>query len=63
MEKLLSGKRDQANWELDMSFGGLALVASQGVLREDLVAEKQYSQLSASTMWTRVGLVPTDITG
>ena len=61
MEKL-SGKRGQGDRELGMSLGGLALVASQGVLREDLVAEKQYSQLSALTTWTRSDLVPTDTT-
>jgi hypothetical protein len=38
-------------------------VASQVVLLGDLVTGKQYSYVSASTIWTRDGLVPTDTTG
>jgi hypothetical protein len=41
----------------------LAFVASQVVLGRDLVTGKQYSCVSASTMWTRGGFVPTDTTG
>ena len=62
MEKLLSGKQDQCNRELGVSLGGLAFVASQGVLGIDLIAEKKYSRLSVSTTWTRGGRVPTDTT-
>jgi hypothetical protein len=36
---------------------------SSGALATDLVTGKQYSCVSASTMWTRGGLVPTDTTG
>jgi hypothetical protein len=36
---------------------------SSGALGGDLVTGKQYSCVSASTKWTRGGLVPTDITG
>jgi hypothetical protein len=36
---------------------------SSGALGRDLVTGKQYSCVSASTTWTRGGLVPTDITG
>ena len=43
MEKLLSGKKDQDDQELGVSLGGLAFVASQGVLGIDLIAEKKYS--------------------
>jgi len=43
MEKLLSRKQDQCNRELGVSLGGLAFVASQGVLGIDLIAEKKYS--------------------
>jgi hypothetical protein len=32
-------------------------------LGRDLVTGKQYSCVSASTTWTRGGLVPTDTTG
>jgi hypothetical protein len=35
---------------------------SSGALGRDLVTGKQYSCVSASTMWTRGGLVPTDTT-
>jgi hypothetical protein len=35
---------------------------SSGALGRDLVTEKQYSCVSASTTWTRGGLVPTDTT-
>jgi hypothetical protein len=33
---------------------------SSGALGRDLVTKKQYSCVSASTTWTRGGLVPTD---
>jgi hypothetical protein len=36
---------------------------SSGALGRDLVTRKQYSCVSASTSWTRGGLVPTDATG
>jgi hypothetical protein len=36
---------------------------SSRALERDLVTGKQYSCVSASTMWTRGGLVPTDNTG
>jgi hypothetical protein len=36
---------------------------SSGALGRDLVAGKQYSCVSASTTWTRGGLVPTDTMG
>jgi hypothetical protein len=36
---------------------------SSGALGRDLVTGKQYSCVSASTMWTRGGLVPTDTMG
>jgi hypothetical protein len=36
---------------------------SSGALGRYLVTEKQYSCVSASTTWTRGGLVPTDTTG
>lgn len=58
MEKLISGKRDHGDRELGVNLGGQAFVASQCVPRRDLIAEKQYSRLSASTTWTRGGLVP-----
>jgi hypothetical protein len=35
---------------------------SSGALERDLVTEKQYIVWSASTMWTRGGLVSTDMT-
>jgi hypothetical protein len=35
---------------------------SSGALGRDLVTGKQYSCVSASTTWTRGGLVPTDTT-
>jgi len=59
---LLSRKWDQDDQKLAVSLGGLVLVASQGVPERDLIAEKQYSRLSASITWTRGGLVPTDTT-
>jgi len=40
VKKILSGKRDHGDWELGVSLGGLALVASQEVHGRDLVAEK-----------------------
>jgi hypothetical protein len=33
-----------------------------GALGRDLVTEKQYSCVSASTTWTSSGIVPTDTT-
>jgi hypothetical protein len=36
---------------------------SSGALGRDLVTGKQYSCVSASTTWTKGGLVPTDTTG
>jgi hypothetical protein len=64
VEKLLSGggiKVTKGAWEVPK---WLAFVASQVVpLGRDLVTEKQYSCVSASTMWIRGDLVPTDTTG
>jgi len=42
MEKFHSGKRDQGDRELGVSFGGLVFVASQRFPGRDLVTEKQY---------------------
>jgi hypothetical protein len=36
---------------------------SSGAIGRDLVTGKQYSCVSASTTWTRGGLMPTDTTG
>jgi hypothetical protein len=36
---------------------------SSGALGRDLVTGKRYSCVSASTTWTKGGLVPTDTTG
>jgi hypothetical protein len=36
---------------------------SNGALGRDFVAGKRYSCVSASTTWTRGGIVPTDTTG
>jgi hypothetical protein len=36
---------------------------SSGALGRDLVTGKQYSCVSASTTWTKGGLVPNDTTG
>jgi hypothetical protein len=36
---------------------------SSGALGRDLVTGKQYSCVSASTTWTKGGLVPIDTTG
>jgi hypothetical protein len=42
---------------------GLAFVVSQGVSRKRLGDQKAILFVSASTIWIRDGLVPTDITG
>jgi hypothetical protein len=64
VEKLLSGggiKVTKGAWQVPK---WLAFVACQvGALGRDLVTGKQYSCVSASTTWTRGGLVPTDTTG
>jgi len=39
-EKFLNGKRDQGDWKLGASLGGLAFVVGQGVPGRDLVTEK-----------------------
>jgi hypothetical protein len=65
VEKLLSGdgiKVTKGAWQVPK---WLAFVASQvcGALGRDLVTGKQYSCVSASTMWTRGGFLPTDSMG
>ena len=51
--------------ELGMNFNGYTFCGKSRVPERDLVAEKQYSHLSASTTWTRgdFNFVPTDIMG
>jgi hypothetical protein len=59
VEKLLSGggiKVTKGAWQASLCG------KSSGALGRDLVTGKQYSCVSASTTWTRGGLVPTDTT-
>jgi hypothetical protein len=62
VEKLLSGggiKVTKGAWKVPK---WLVSGESSGALGRDLMTEKQYSCVSASAMWTRGGLVPTDTT-
>jgi hypothetical protein len=64
VEKLLSGggiKVTKGAWQVPkwLAFSG----ESSGDIGRNLVTGKQYSCVSASTTWTRGGLVPTDTIG
>jgi hypothetical protein len=61
--KLQSKGGIKVTGELDVSLSGLAFVASQGVFRKILGDREAILFVSASTIWIRSGLMPTDTIG